>query len=127
MTPEGRCHLQRDLPGLQQAAETLRLDVDDPQQVVTVETVEQDDFVDTVEELGPERFLQLLLDPLLESGPVLAFPGLDERPGQVRSQDEDRVLEIDRSSLPVGESAVLQDLQKNIEHLRVRLLDLIEQ
>ena len=37
MTPQGRCHLHRDLPGPQQPAETRRLDVDDPQQEGTLE------------------------------------------------------------------------------------------
>ena len=38
-----------------------------------------------------------------------------------------RVPEIDRAALAIGEPAVVQHLQQDVEHVRVRLLDLVEQ
>ena len=46
---------------------------------------------------------------------------------QVGGHDDDGVLEVDRASLGVGDPAVVEDLQEHIEHVAVRLLDLVEQ
>lgn len=45
----------------------------------------------------------------------------------VGGHDDDGVLEIHMAALTVGQDAVLKDLQQDVEHIRVRLLDLIEQ
>ncbi len=45
----------------------------------------------------------------------------------LRRHDDDRVLEVHRAALAVGQSAVVEDLQQHIEHVQVRLLDLVEQ
>ena len=45
----------------------------------------------------------------------------------VRGHDQDRVGEVDRAALAVGEPAVVHDLQQHVEDVRVRLLDLVEQ
>jgi hypothetical protein len=45
----------------------------------------------------------------------------------VRGHDDDRVLEIDRAALAVGEAAVVEDLQERVEDVDVRLLDLVEE
>ncbi len=46
---------------------------------------------------------------------------------QVRRQDQDHVAEVDRAALAVGEPAVVEHLQQDVEDLRVGLLDLVEQ
>ena len=38
-----------------------------------------------------------------------------------------RVLEVDRPALAVGQAAVVEDLEEDVEDVRVRLLDLVEQ
>ena len=45
----------------------------------------------------------------------------------VRRHDDHRVAEVDRAALPVRQSPVIQQLQQRVEHVRVRLLDLVEQ
>ena len=45
----------------------------------------------------------------------------------VRGHDDDRVLKADHAALCVGQAAVVQDLQQGVEHVRVRLFDLVEQ
>ena len=46
---------------------------------------------------------------------------------EVRRHDHDRVGEVDRAALTVGEPAVVHELQQHVEHVGVRLLDLVEQ
>src|SRR3712207_7798111 len=44
----------------------------------------------------------------------------------VGREDQDRVLEVHDPALTIGEPAVLENLQQRVEHVRVRLLDLVE-
>ena len=46
---------------------------------------------------------------------------------QVGGHDHDRVAEVDRPALAVGEAAVVEQLQQHVEYVGVRLLDLVEQ
>ena len=52
---------------------------------------------------------------------------LDLVRAQVRRHDDHGVLEVDRAALAVGHPAVVQHLQQHVEHVRVRLLDLVQQ
>ncbi len=45
----------------------------------------------------------------------------------VRGHDEDHVLEIDRVPQAVGQLAVLENLEQDVEDIGVRLLDFVEQ
>ena len=53
------------------------------------------------------------------------------RPGyslpRLRGQHDEGVAEVDRAPLAVGQPAVVQHLQQDVEDVRVRLLDLVEQ
>ena len=46
---------------------------------------------------------------------------------EVRGQDDDGVLEVHGLALAVGDSTVIEDLQEDVEDIRMRLLDLIEE
>ena len=46
---------------------------------------------------------------------------------EVAGHDDDRVAEVHRAALAVGQAAVVQDLQQRVPDVRVRLLDLVEQ
>ena len=46
---------------------------------------------------------------------------------EVRRHHDQRVAEVDRAALPVGQAAVVEHLQQHVEHVRMRLLDLVEQ
>ena len=50
------------------------------------------------------------------------LPGTD-----VRRHDHDRAAEVDLAALRVGQLPLLQDLEQDVEDVRVRLLDLVEQ
>src|SRR5579864_6760076 len=105
-------------------------------QVVFAERVEDDDFVDAVQELGIEGTLDLVPDQLFDLvGDVVflggceaqAFALLQVPRADVRGHDDDRVLEVDRVAQTVGQLAVFKNLQQNVEDIRMRLLDFVEQ
>ena len=52
---------------------------------------------------------------------------LDRSRAHVRGHHDHRVAEADRAPLAVREPAVFQNLQQRVEHIRVRLFDLVEQ
>src|SRR5918997_1558493 len=103
--------------------------------VVLDEGVEDDDLVDPVEELGAEGPLQRLpraplglaeIDALLRGEAELPV-GDEVLAAHVGGHDDDRVLEVDRPALRVGEPAVVQDLEHRVEDVRVGLLYLVEE
>ena len=93
-----------------------------------VERRELDDGVDAVAELGREQ----PLDGLDAVGGVVRLHEADgravhlERAG-IGGHDDDHVAEIRLAAVVVGERAVVHDLQQQVEHVRVRLLDFVEQ
>ena len=99
--------------------------------------MEDDDFVHPVEEFGPEDLLELARDARLHL--LVADAGLaalhkaqrhvlgDGLGADVAGHDENGVAEIDRAPLGVGEAPILEDLQEDVEHVGVRLLDLVEE
>ena len=46
---------------------------------------------------------------------------------EVGGHDDEHVAEIDRAPLTVGEPSVVEHLQQDVEHVRMRFLDLVEQ
>ena len=59
---------------------------------------------------------------------VLALRLVDQEFGaEIRGHHDQRVAEVDGAALAVGEPAVVEHLQQHVEHVRVRLLDLVEQ
>ena len=46
---------------------------------------------------------------------------------QVARHQDERLREVDRAALAVGQAAVVEQLQQHVEHVRVRLLDLVEE
>src|SRR4051812_29095115 len=51
----------------------------------------------------------------------------EELAAEVAGHDEDDVAEVDGAALTVGEPAVVEHLQQDVEGLRVRLLDLVQE
>src|SRR4051794_11600735 len=130
--------LELELAVRERLADAPQEELDDRLDLVLLELVEDDDVVDPVEELGPEDLLELAHDPGLHvvvgDPRLVVADGEAERrvPGDllradVRRHDHDRVAEVDRPPLRVGQAPVLQDLQEDVEDVRVGLLDLVEQ
>ena len=109
-------HLQRQ-PALSEPLVQLgQLDVDDRHQLLGIERVEHDHVVEPVDELGFER------RPYRRHHLLLGAAGT-----QVGGQDQDRVAEVDRAALAVGQPALVEHLQQHVEHVGVGLFDLVEQ
>src|SRR3954470_8484132 len=133
----GRRHLERHVLVRQLALHAGEHEVDDPDDLVLAQLVEHDDVVDAVEELRPEVLLELVVHPRLHALVVRlrVVPGLEaeaDRLGdvprtEVGRENQDRVLEVHDPALTVGEPAILEHLQERVEHVRVRLLDLVEE
>src|SRR5579864_7948745 len=105
-------------------------------QIGLVQRHEDDDFIQTVEELGVEGTLHLVFHQLfnLVSDRILlrrlesqAFALLQVPGANVRRHDDDRVLEVNCIAQSIGQLAVFKNLQKDVEHIRMRLLDFVEQ
>src|SRR5690606_28329514 len=95
-------------------------------ELLEAERREDDEVVEAVDELGLEG-----LPHELEHRLLLRVPGElgvdEELAAQVRREDEDRVLEVDRPPLAVGEPAVVEHLEQDVEDLGMRLLHLVEE
>src|SRR5919204_627139 len=108
--PRGVGELDLDPALAHPAGQALDLQVDDLADLLARERLELHDVVEPVDELG----LELGLDPRAPAG-------------NVRGHDHHGVLEVDGVALTVGQAAVVEHLEQDVEHVRVGLLDLVEQ
>src|SRR4026207_1336201 len=98
--------------------QAAKLNIDDPLDLLHAERLEDHDFIDAVQELRPEvaadgvhhQRLNLLPGQLAIDDPLAT---------KIAGHDDDRVAEVDRSPLGVGETAIVEELQENIEHVWV--------
>ena len=124
-----------DVVGGQHLLHAAELHPHDVGYLALVQRLEHDDIVDTVQELRPHELLQLLhhlVTGLLEDFFIIAAIQqgkvvLDDIGADVGGHDDDGVLEVHRTALVVGQTAVVQDLQQDVEHVGVSLLDFIQQ
>ena len=112
-------------PGGQSGAERGQLDVDDPHQVLDRQRVEDHHVVEPVQELGLEVPAHRAHDrlPLRRLGQLTH----QRRRAEVRGQHEQGVAEVDRATLAVGQAAVVEHGQQDVEDIGVGLLDLVQQ
>ncbi|CAI09933.1 hypothetical protein ebB234 [Aromatoleum aromaticum EbN1] len=120
-------YLHRHVQPRQPLVEVLELDARDARDVLLVERVEHDDLVDAVDELRTEVGLDFGHHGKLDDLMIIACHLLDHLAAEVRCHDDDGVLEVDGASLPVCHAAVVEHLQQHVEHVRVRLLHLVEE
>src|SRR6266704_2288042 len=95
--------------------------------VCWIERVEHDDLVDAVDEFRPELRLHLCHDRRLDEAGVVARHLLDHLRAEVGGHHHHRILEVHGAALAVGHAAVVEHLQQHVDHVSVRLLDLVEQ
>src|SRR5690606_27663535 len=77
--------------------------------------------------MSSSRLMNSGLNDSLALGLLVERRVHEEVRAEVRGQHEDRVAEVHRAALTVGEAAVVEHLQEDVEDLRVGLLDLVEQ
>ena len=97
-------------------------------QFLLPEAVEDDGFIEAIEELGAEVTPQGLIHPRLHLRVAggIARQIQDRLAADGPGEDQHRVGEIHRAALPVGDAAVIEDLQHHVEHIGVGL-HLVEQ
>src|SRR5882724_4257350 len=134
--------LGEELPGLrrdlepevavgEQPLEVAQLELDDSQDVLPAQLMEDDHVVHPIQKLGPEVVPELVAHPLLEPVPGglarLSARIHDQLAPDVGGHDDDRIAKVHHPPLAVGEPAVVENLEQHVEHVRVGLLDLVEQ
>ena len=109
-------------------AQAPQLDVDDGANLLAAERVEYHDVVHPVDEFGPEMLRHHLHDRVLH-GRIVRIDAqfLDDLAAEVRGHDDDGIAKIHRPTLAVGQPSVIEYLKQHVEHIRMRLLDFIEQ
>src|SRR5215211_4676784 len=97
--------------------------------LVLGERPEHDDLVYAVDELRAQMMPHDLHHFLFElfEGLVPTRVRLNPLRAHVGSHDDDRVLEVHRAALGVGEPTLVEDLQEDVEDIRVGLLDLVQE
>src|SRR4029078_12009176 len=82
---------------------------------------------DVWREMRPQRGGDLALHLVVRGIAGTAAGRRDGRRPYVARHDHDGVLEVHRTTQSVGQPAVVEDLEQDVEYVRVRLLDLVEQ
>ena len=121
---------QADILVGQRGAQLTEHDLSNMAEVILGQLVERDNLVNAVEKLRTHDFFKSLHHAVLahlRHGAAEACRRVIGLRTGVRGHNDDRVLEADNAALRVGQTAVIQNLQQRIEHIRVRLLDLVEQ
>src|SRR5256714_6387028 len=111
---------------LQHPAQSFELYLDDVADLLARELVEDDYVVNAVQELRLEVLAQDLCDGLAHLLLVVAHL-LNLTAPKVRGHNQDRVLEVHRAPLRVGQATVVENLQQDVENVRMRLLYLVEE
>src|SRR5438552_4754136 len=123
--------LEIDMTFCQPRAQVTELYLHDLFQMLFRERVEDYDLIYPVEKFGPEvaacLFEHSLFHPLVfipfKRAPIFENPVRAD----VRSHYNDRIFEIDRPSLTIGQSPVVENLKHHIEDIRMSFLYLIEE
>ena len=95
--------------------------------VTGIERMEHHRLVDSVEKFRPEIVLQLVRYRVTNVFIRLAHHRLNDGRADVAGHDDHRVFEVHCAALAIGQASVVKHLQQNIENIRMRLLNLIEQ
>src|SRR5437660_7911022 len=106
----------------------LKLNVDDPLHFGPPQPIEEDDFIEAVQKFGPERAAYRFHDLLAHGLGRLSFEqACQVLRTEIRGENDDAVAEVHRPSLPVSQPAVIEHLEQDVEDVRMRLFDLVEE
>ena len=90
------------------------------------EGAEDDDVVDPIEELRTEMLSKRVGDLRLDHGAIVAGMLEDVSASNIGSHDDHRITEINGAALGIGKTAIVENLQQNVEHIGMCLLDFVE-
>ena len=109
----------------QTLAEAFQEDSGDVAYLVFLERFEDDDVVNTVEKFRTEVLFEQFADFRIGFVVVLRFE--DFVRAEVTGHDDDGVLEVDHTAFAIGQAAIVEDLQQDVEDIRMGLFDFIEE
>ena len=90
--------------------------------------MEHDHFVNAVQKLRQEVFGQSIHDSVMNLFLIrLARQLLNRLATDIGGHDDDRVCEVYRASLAVGQTTVIKQLQENVEDVSMSFFDFVQQ
>ena len=91
--------------------------------------MEDDLIVEAIEEFRPEMGPESVIHPAFHRSMLLGIAGQlqDRLAADVAGENQHGVGEVHGAALPIGDTAVIEDLQHHVEHIRVGFLHLVEQ
>ena len=93
-----------------------------------LQPVEDDHLVEPVQELRPEMAADDVHHPVHQRPVHRGFACLRKHfAAEIGGHDKDRVAEIHRPAVPVGQASVVEHLEQHVEDIGMRLLHLVEQ
>ena len=122
-------------------AEVVGHDAHNLLEFVSGEWVEDHDVVDTVQEFRTEGLFEVVHDLALHgfvvhfglgvfivyAGEAQALAVHDGLRAEVGGHDDDGVFEVHHTALAIGQAAVVQDLQEDVEDIRMGFFDFIQE
>jgi len=112
-------------------ADAGKLDFDDLLQMLLIQRVEDDDLVNTLRNSGRKSARSFIHHRVLHV--VVALPVKCAFVSRIRGLPTLEVMirivffEIDSPPLAIGQPAVIENLQHDVEHVGMRLFDLVEE
>ena len=92
--------------------QALELNLDDGAHLLTLQAMEQDDLIDAVEEFGAEMAAHHTHHLVAHGIGILALTlGHEKFRAEIRGHHDQRVAEIHRAALAVGEASVIEYLE----------------
>ena len=120
--------------------DSLQIQIRNFENFFSLEVLEHNDFIHTVEELGAEEFFHLLYHLVLHAlvcsrvieirlhiAKAKRLVHLDRANTHVGSHDDERIPEVDRSPLAISQLSIFHHLKEDVEYFWVGLLNLIEE
>ena len=125
-----RRELDGDLAIGQQFAQIIQPQLNNVRKLLFVQRTEDDDVVHAIEKLRTEVLPQGFHD--VPRGFLKSFRRAETFRLQIAGADigrhnNDRILEIDRAAFGVREPAIIENLQQDIEDVRMRLFNFVKQ
>ena len=132
IAPVGQCLQRFVCPGevdfdlfFQTFAQTFEQDGCDVADLIFAQCLEDDDVIDTVEEFRTEILLEQFPYGFFCLGKIFRFQ--DFMGTEVTGHDDDRILEVDDPAFAIGQAAIIENLQQDVENIGMSLFDFIEE
>nr|ADI18604.1 hypothetical protein [uncultured Rhodospirillales bacterium HF4000_24M03] len=119
---------ERDIAAVEQGAQPVELNIDDRFHMRPGQPVEQQDFIQPVEEFRPEGSPHNVHHRLPHGAGILALGLIGEDVAtQIGGHHDQCILEIDQPPLPIGQPPVIEYLEQDVENIGMGFFDLVEQ